>query len=69
MLDTRKYYNDWQERKKNYNEHGYEDFLVSTDDLNGISHDKIAGLIENIKEMDLKVTIGNKFSKHHYELY
>lgn len=69
MLDTRKYYNDWQDRKKDFYEHGFEDDLVSTDDLNGVNHEKIAELIENIKELELKETPGNKFSKHHYELY
>lgn len=69
MLDTRKYYNDWQERKEDYYEHGLKDDLVSTDDLNGVNHEKIAELIENIKELELKETPGNKFSNHHYELY
>lgn len=69
MLDTHKYYNDWQERRNDYYEHGLEDDLISTDDLNGVNHEKIAELIENIKELELKETIGNKFSRHHYELY
>lgn len=69
MLDTRKYYNDWQDRRKSYKEHGLEDTLITTDDLNGVKHDKITELIENIKEFELKVTKGNKFSNHHYELY
>jgi exodeoxyribonuclease V alpha subunit len=69
MLDTRKYYNDWQDRRKSYNEHGLEGALITTDDLNGVKHEKITELIENIKEIELKVTKGNKFSNHHYELY
>ena len=69
MLDTRKYYNDWQDRRKSYKEHELEDVLITTDDLNGVKHEKITELIENIKEIELKVTKGNKFSNHHYELY
>lgn len=69
MLDTRKYYNDWQDRRKNYKEHGLEDTLITTDDLNGVKYENIDQIIENIKEMDLKSTPGNKFSIHHYELY
>lgn len=69
MLDTRKYYNDWQERRKSYNDHGLEDYLITTDDLNGVRQEKITELIEHIKELSLKDTTDNKFSKHHYELY
>lgn len=69
MLDTRKYYNDWQKRKANYAEHGLSDFLLTTDDLNGVAYEKIALVIENIKEQDLRSTPDNKFSVHHYELY
>lgn len=69
MLDTRKYYNDWQERKDNYNNHNLKDCLITTDDLNGINNAKIAELIENIKDLNLKQTPSSKFSNHHYELY
>lgn len=69
MLDTRKYYNDWVDRRKAYKEHGLEDVLITTDDLNGVSDEKIATLLEHIKENELKVTAGNKFSNHHYELH
>lgn len=69
MLDTRKYYNDWLERRKNYKEHGLEDLLITTDDLNGVSNNKIEEVIEHIKDSELKVTTGSKFSNHHYELY
>lgn len=69
MLDTRKYYRDWQERLKHYKEHGLEDYLITTDDLNGVKNDQIDELIEHIKEAALKSTAGSKFSKHHYPLY
>lgn len=69
MLDTRKYFNDWQERKKNYFEHGLADSLITTDDLNGIYKEKLSELFENIRESELKNTHDNKFSNHHYQLY
>lgn len=69
MLDTRKYYRDWQERLKNYKEHGLEDYLVTTDDLNGVKNERIDELIEHVKELSLKSTAQSKFSMHHYPLY
>lgn len=69
MLDTRKYFNDWQERKRNYFEHGLADSLITTDDLNGINKEKLSELFENIRESELKNTPDNKFSNHHYQLY
>lgn len=69
MLDTRKYFNDWQERKKNYYEHGLSDSLITTDDLNGINKEKLSELFEHIRESKLKKTPDNKFSNHHYQLY
>ena len=69
MLDTRKYFNDWQERKKNYFEHGLADSLITTDDLNGVNKEKLNNLLENIRESEIKSTPGNKFSNHHYQLY
>ena len=69
MLDTRKYYNDWQERRKSYQEHGLDGVLITTDDLKGVNDKNISELIENIKEVKLKDTKESKFSSHHYELY
>ena len=69
MLDTRKYYNDWIERRGQYADHGLSDFLVTTDDLNGVTHEKISELIEDIREFQLRETFGSKFSDHHYELF
>ena len=61
--------NDWITRRKVYAEHALEGALVTTDDLNGVSDEKIAMLIEDIRTIKLNVTTGSKFSKHHYELY
>lgn len=69
MLDTRKYFNDWQERKRNYYSHGLSDSLITTDDLNGVDHNKLTAIIDNIREMELISTPNNKFSEHHYQLY
>ena len=69
MLDTRKYYNDWQDRRKCYKEHGLENVLITTDDLEGVNREKINELIEDIKEQDLKTSMDSKFSNHHYKLY
>lgn len=69
MLDTRKYFNDWQERRRNYYDHGLLESLITTDDLEGIKKGKLSSIIENLREMDLKDTADNKFSNHHYQLY
>lgn len=69
MLDTQKYFNDWQERKSNYFNHGLADSLITTDDLNGINKDKLSELLEHIRESEIKKTPNNKFSDHHYQLY
>jgi len=69
MLDTRKYYNDWTTRRKDYLDHALDDVLVTTDDLNGVTDEKISTVIEHIRDMSLDLTPGSKFSNHHYELY
>ena len=69
MLDTRKYFNDWQERKNNYFDHGLADSLITTDDLNGVNKEKLNILLENIRESEIRSTPSNKFSNHHYQLY
>jgi len=69
MLDTRKYFNDWQHRKKSYYEHGLSDSLITTDDLNGLKNNKLNELLEHIRDASLKNTPQNKFSNHHYPLY
>jgi hypothetical protein len=69
MLDTRKYFNDWMRRKKDYAEHDLFDFVVTTDDMNGIKDEELDQLIDDIRNKRLKQTLGNKFSDHHYQLY
>ncbi len=69
MLDCRKYYRDWMQRKIDYQDHGIFDFLVTTDDLEGIVQQKIDKIIDDIREGTIAKTKGNAFSDHHYELY
>jgi hypothetical protein len=69
MLDVRKYYDKWQKRIQDYKDHGLFDHVVTTDDLNGIKHEKIDAVIDAIRTENLRVDKGNRFSHHHYELY
>lgn len=69
MLDVRKYYRDWQKRTEDYKDHGIFDDLVTTDDLNGIRHEKIEAVIEAIRTGQLQTTHKHRLSSHHYELY
>ncbi len=69
MLDTRKYFNDWIKRRKDYTEHNIFDFVVTTDDMNGIKEEELDKLIDDIRNKRLKVTHENRFSNHHYQLY
>lgn len=69
MLDTRKYFNDWMKRKRDYAEHKLFDFVVTTDDMNGIKDEELDKVIEDIRNNKLKTTSENRFSNHHYQLY
>ena len=69
MLDVRKYYKDWQRRKKDYEDHDLFNSVITTDDLDGINQEKIDLLIEHIREGKLAKSDGSKFSNYHYELY
>lgn len=69
MLDQRKYFHDWLRRKKDFENNGIIDSVVTTDDLEGIDDDKIDTVIEGIRKQNLKQTPDSKISKHHYKLY
>lgn len=69
MLDLRKYWNDWQERKGQFADDHKFDVLVTTDDLEGVDMKKLNDVIHDIKYLTLRETEGNRFSSHHYELY
>jgi len=69
MLDTRKYFIDWMKRRKDYIEHSLFDFVVTTDDMNGIKEEELDRIIDDIRNKKLKQTLENRFSNHHYQLY
>lgn len=69
MLDIRKYFNDWMKRRKDYIEHNLFDFVVTTDDMNGIKEEELDKVIDDIRNKNLKQTLENRFSNHHYQLY
>ena len=69
MLDTRKYFNDWIRRNRDYQEHSLFDYVVTTDDMSGIKDEMLEQVIDDIRNKRLKVTPENKFSNHHYQLY
>lgn len=69
MLDTRKYYRDWQERKDQYKRHGLLDNVITTDDLEGAKEEKLEEVLDNLRDRKLRRTPKNRFSNHHYELY
>ena len=61
--------NDWIRRKSDYEAHSLSDFVVTTDDMNGIQDDLVDKLIDDIRKKKLKNTPENRFSNHHYQLY
>jgi hypothetical protein len=67
-LDDKEYHNKWTARKQDYVEKGYYENLVTTDDLDGISSDRIKKVIEDILSDKLANTEKERFSKHHYSL-
>lgn len=69
MLDVRKYFKDWQKRLADYKCQGLFDHLITTDDLGGISQEKIESVIEDIRTDRLRADTGNRFSSHHYQIY
>jgi hypothetical protein len=67
MLDTAKYYKDWQERKGWYEQSGLMDSVITTDDSNGYGKNAVLKIIQDIKQNSLKKSDG-RFSLHHYDL-
>lgn len=68
-LDVEIYSKNWAERRRDYEENGLIDFLITTDDLEGLRDDLILRVIDDIVRGQLKDTPESKFSKHHYQLY
>jgi ATP-dependent exoDNAse (exonuclease V) alpha subunit len=67
MLDQGRYFKNWQERKSAYSENGLNEYLVTTDDLEGIHQEKIDEIISDIVSGHLKGS-DCEFSNHHYQL-
>jgi len=68
-LTLGKYFNAWMRQKNDYWDYGLSDFVVTTDDMNGIEDKLLDRLIDDIRKKNLQATPKNKFSKHHYQLY
>jgi len=68
-LDVKRYSRDWAERRKDYEENGLIDSLLTTDDLEGLREETILKVIDDLVKGQLYETADSKFSKHHYQLY
>ena len=69
ILDIKDYYEDWTKRRQGYIENGYYENLITTDDLEGVSKEKIVKVVQDMLKNDLTVSEDERFSKHHYNLY
>lgn len=69
-LGNKKYEWTWHNvKKKTYEEYGFLDKLITTDERNGINPDKIKEIIENIvSDMVQSEDKTNRYSLHHYSL-
>ena len=69
MLDRQDYSEDWQQRKRLYEQNNLGDLLITTDDANGIREEKISKLVDDMVNHALQETRESRFSLHHYTLY
>jgi hypothetical protein len=69
MLDLRDYSENWRLRRKAYEDNGFGDVLITTDDLNGVRQECLNQVVEDILNGNLNVTGGNPYSNHHYTLW
>jgi hypothetical protein len=68
MLDTSRYFNDWQARKAGYYKSGYGDQLITTDDLLGVDESRLRAVVEDLLDGTPKGIADDRFSQHHYRL-
>ena len=68
MLDRQDYVECWNKRRELYEQNGLIDRLITTEDRNGISEQKINMVISDIINQTLAKTDESMFSLHHYEL-
>jgi hypothetical protein len=69
IIDTRDYFNMWEDRKNHYMNNDLSNYLITTDDLNGIDNSKILEVINDIKTGNIQSTLNSNISNHHYTLY
>lgn len=69
LLDTQSYYDSWQKRKQIYEKMKLSDYLITTDDLQGIKESRINEIILDLKERNLQKTESSKLSDYHYSLF
>ncbi len=69
MLDQKDYSRDWQERKTAYKNTGLADFLITTDDLNGVEDEILRNIIDDMVNDNIQESKDTAFSDHHYLLY
>ena len=68
MLDRADYYRDWRQRVAGYRVKCLEDKLVTTDDLGGVSQDKLDRVIADLTTDKPGGESDSGFSLHHYQL-
>jgi hypothetical protein len=68
-LDIKTYSEKWQKRLELYKKNNIYQQLITTDDINGLSKEKIIEVILELKNKTLRDTPFSKFSSHHYQLY
>jgi ATP-dependent exoDNAse (exonuclease V) alpha subunit len=68
MLDTGRYFSDWQERRKGYYDSGFGAQLVTSDDLLGVDESRLRSVVEDILNGAPKGAQDARFSDHHYQL-
>jgi len=68
MLDAKRYWSDWQQRRKWYEAEKLEESLVTTDDLDGIREERLKEVIDSMVSGKLPKGENNDFSRHHYRL-
>jgi len=67
-LDAKDYYKKWLQRKKDFQDNGFYDNLITTDDLDGVSEEMLNTVIHDIMAGALQISKDERFSKHHYKL-
>lgn len=68
MLDRTDYSTDWRDRLDGYRAAGLATDLVTTDDLHGVGHKNVQGVIADLEQGNPKGLGVRGFSSHHYTL-